>query len=204
MKNPWEEISLADYEGHMGQSSVMQLQALSQIMKEQFSSCPAKTVMVLGVAGGNGLEHIAAFDKVIGVDINPDYLQICGERFSRLGNQLELVCADLTQPACTLPHADLVVANLFIEYIGYAHFQRAIQQIGPQRVSCVIQKNTDHSFVSPSPYAAAFRQLGQVHCQIQEQELIDTMKAAFYQTVFKKERALPNGKALLRLDFQRQ
>ncbi len=58
MKNPWEEIELSDYENHMKSDSVMQLQALNVMMKRQLNRYPVKTVMVLGVAGGNGLEHI--------------------------------------------------------------------------------------------------------------------------------------------------
>lgn len=38
MHNPWEDIDLNDYEGHMSLDSVYQLQVLSQIMKEQFYS----------------------------------------------------------------------------------------------------------------------------------------------------------------------
>ena len=56
MKNPWEEISLDDYERHMGLGSVMQLQAMNGMMKNQFEDYPVKSAMVLGVAGGgNGL-----------------------------------------------------------------------------------------------------------------------------------------------------
>ena len=35
-KNPWEEISLSDYENHMKLDSVMQLQAMNEMMKDQF------------------------------------------------------------------------------------------------------------------------------------------------------------------------
>ena len=51
MSNPWEEISLDDYEKHMSLDSVRQLQALDSIMKEQFSAYPVETAAVLGVAG---------------------------------------------------------------------------------------------------------------------------------------------------------
>ena len=58
MVNPWEEISLSDYENHMKLSSVMQLQSLNQMMKQQFNTYPVTSIMILGIAGGNGLEHI--------------------------------------------------------------------------------------------------------------------------------------------------
>lgn len=53
MSNPWEEVSLNDYENHMSLDSVKQLQTMNSIMKEQFDAYPASTAMVLGVAGGN-------------------------------------------------------------------------------------------------------------------------------------------------------
>ncbi len=50
--NPWEEISLSDYENHMSLDSVKQLQAMNEMMKKQFVSYSVSTAMVLGVAGG--------------------------------------------------------------------------------------------------------------------------------------------------------
>lgn len=40
MSNPWEEISLNDYENHMSLDSVKQLQIMNSIMKEQFEDYP--------------------------------------------------------------------------------------------------------------------------------------------------------------------
>lgn len=63
MKNPWEKIPLIDYENHMKLDSVMQLQVMNEMMKGQFETYPISSVMVLGVAGVNGLEHIEKKDK---------------------------------------------------------------------------------------------------------------------------------------------
>lgn len=70
MKNPWEEISLTDYENHMKLDSVMQLQTLNEMMKGQFETYPVSSVMVLGIAGGNGMEHAAKdkYKKIYGAD----------------------------------------------------------------------------------------------------------------------------------------
>ena len=54
MTNPWEEISLDDYEKHMSLDTVRQLQAMNSIMQEQFAAYPVETAAVLGIAGGNG------------------------------------------------------------------------------------------------------------------------------------------------------
>lgn len=83
MKNPWTEIDLSDYENHMSLESVRQLQTMSTIMKTQFYKYPIETVIVLGIAGGNGLEHIdpGKFKKVYGIDINSEYLKECEARY---------------------------------------------------------------------------------------------------------------------------
>lgn len=86
MNNPWREIDLKAYENHMSLNSVFQLQTLNKMMKDQFYSYPVTSVMILGVAGGNGLEHIdrRVIDKVYGLDINKDYLDACVNRYPEL------------------------------------------------------------------------------------------------------------------------
>lgn len=205
MKNPWKKIKLSDYESHMKLASVMQLQSLNIMMKNQFNLYPIKTVMVLGVAGGNGLEHIDTkkVQKVYGIDINHRYLEECAERYKNLDGILECICADLADKNIILPHADMIIANLLIEYIGYECFQNAVIQINPLYVSCVIQINTDDSFVSDSPYIHVFDSLNEVHHKMQEDELITVMKDINYYLIAKKEELLPNGKKLVQLDFRR-
>ena len=206
MPNPWEEISLDDYEKHMSLDSVRQLQALDSIMKEQFSAYPVETAAVLGVAGGNGLEHIATdkFRKVYGIDINADYLRAVSQRYTQLSGVLECLRIDLINEAEKLPQAQLLIANLLIEYIGYGAFQRAILQTAPRYVSCVIQINTDEEqWVSESPYLRAFDRLDAVHHQMEEKALTAAMNKIGYSLILQESYPLPNGKALVRLDFIR-
>lgn len=204
MCNPWEEIDLNDYESHMSLDSVFQLQTMNQMMKEQFYAYPAHSLMILGIAGGNGLEHIdkQVFDRVYGVDINEGYLRACQSRYPELRNVLETIRADLTKDAKALPCADLLIANLFIEYIGYECFQNAVKQAAANYVSCIIQADTDVSFVSDSPYLHAFDRLDEVHSQIEAGALIHAMGEIGYQKAAQEERKLPNGKKLVRIDFR--
>ena len=69
MNNPWHEIRLSDYENHMSLDSVKQLQTMNTM------TYPVCTAMVLGVAGGNGLEHICRkkYKAVYGIDINAEF-----------------------------------------------------------------------------------------------------------------------------------
>lgn len=205
MKNPWEEISLADYENHMKLASVMQLQAMNEMMKNQFNSYPVSSVMILGVAGGNGLGHISKdkFSKVYGVDVNAAYLKEVIRRYPDLEGVLECLCINLLNESDKLPQADMIIANLLIEYIGYSCFQKAIRCANPKYVSCIIQINAENSWVSNSPYLHVFDGLEQVHHQMEEKALENAMIEIGYHAINMLEHMLPNGKKLVQLDFER-
>ncbi|MBR4083182.1 MAG: methyltransferase type 11 [Lachnospiraceae bacterium] len=203
MANPWEKIELSDYENHMSLESVYQLQVLNKMMGEQFEAYDIDTIMILGIAGGNGLEHIdkSKIKKVYGVDVNQDFLAECKKRYGALGDVLETIGADLLDNNLQLPHSGLLVANLLVEYIGYECFQRVVGLVKPFYVSCIIQINTGESFVSDSPYVHAFDCLEEVHHQMDEKNLTDCMSQIGYELKQTTEQILPNGKKLVRLDF---
>lgn len=205
MKNPWEEIQLTDYESHMKLDSVMQLQAMNEMMKDQFSIYPISSIMILGIAGGNGLEHIQKekFKRVYGVDINSSYLQAVIQRYPDLNGLLECLCIDLIDETNKLPKADMIIANLLIEYIGYECFQKAVRQVNPKYVSCIIQINIEDNWVSDSPYLHVFDGLEQVHHQMEAHALENTMLEIGYHAINTLEHMLPNGKKLVQIDFER-
>ena len=204
--NPWKTISLSDYENHMSLDSVRQLQTMDSLMKQQFEAYPVYTAMVLGVAGGNGLGHVSRdkFKRVYGVDINAEYLTQTQRRYPQLSGVLECVQLDLVNECEKLPKAQLVIANLLIEYIGYEAFKKALQKISPEYVSCVIQINTDtKNWVSDSPYLHAFDRLDEVHHQMEETVLENALVETGYHKILNSCEELPNGKALVRLDFEK-
>lgn len=203
MANPWEEISLSDYENHMKLDSVMQLQTMNQMMKEQLGSYPVSTAMILGIAGGNGLEHIDVnkFKKVYGVDINEEYLETVQKRYSNISNILDCLQINLVEETDKLPPAELLIANLLIEYIGYDCFKKTVEQVRPAYVSCIIQINTDDGWVSDSPYIHAFDHLDSVHHQMEEKALTQTLTDIGYTLINQSESPLPNGKKMVQLDF---
>lgn len=206
MSNPWEEIDLSAYENHMSLESVYQLQILNKIMKEQFQDYDIDTIMILGIAGGNGLEHINKehIKKVYGVDINQKFLLECKRRNNELGDKFVTICVDLLDDNLQLPCSDLLVANLLVEYIGYECFQKIICLVKLLHISCVIQINIGDSFVSNSPYIHEFDCLEEVHHQMEENDLVDCMSKIDYRMKKTTEQLLPNGKKLVRIDFARQ
>ena len=185
-KNPWEEISLETYEKHMSLDSVKQMQLMNRIMKSQFEDYPVDTVMILGIAGGNGLEHIniKKYKKVYGVDINELYLQETQKRYSNLADILQCLHLDIVCETEKLPQSQLLVANLLIEYIGYDAFVRAVTIINPEYISCVIQINTDEEmWVSDSPYIHAFDGLDEIHHQMESDVLNEKMNSIGFKLI---------------------
>lgn len=203
MDNPWKDINLSDYESHMALASVQQLQAMNQMMKGQLNQYDIQSVMILGIAGGNGLEHVdkEKLNRVYGVDINAEYLTATEKRYVELADILKCLCVDLISEVEKLPKADMLIANLLIEYIGYKCFQNVVKVTNPQYVSCIIQINEDESFVSDSPYLHVFDGLERVHHQMVEQELQNSMDVIDYHLIQILEYPLPNGKKLVQLDF---
>ena len=162
--------------------------------------------MVLGVAGGNGLEHVdpARIRTVYGVDLNRDYLAACARRYPALSNTLVCLEADLTAGNPAMPKADLVIANLLVEYIGYSCFQRVLIRAEPDAVSCAVQVNTGEDYVSESPYLHAFDHLEEVHHIIDSSGLTVAMTEIGYRLTLRTSCPLPNGKHLLRLDYEKR
>ena len=205
MSNPWEEIPLEYYEKHMRLASVMQLQTMNEMMKGQFYAYPVSNIMILGIAGGNGLEHIRKdkFKKVYGVDVNSAYLEEVIRRYPYLKGTLECLNVNLIERADILPRSDMIIANLLVEYIGYECFQEVIKYVSPQFISCIIQINIEDNWVSDSPYLHVFDGLEQVHHQMEERELEKAMTEIGYHTIKTLERLLPNGKKLIQIDFEK-
>ena len=201
--NPWELIDLNDYEEHMKLGEVRQLQTLGEIMKIQLTEADVKTAAVLGVAGGNGLEHVDTHKLrcVYGIDINDTFLTVCEQRHPQLKGVLRVMKLNLCDEGCTLPDAELFIANLFIEYVGVAVFARHMGKAAPKIISCVIQCNGDAPFVSHSPYQEKLMTLSAVHSDVDADKLTAALADAGYRLRLTETYPLPNGKRLIRLDY---
>ncbi|WP_052011868.1 hypothetical protein [Youngiibacter fragilis] len=85
--------------------------------------------------------------------------------------------SDLSDIENGLPAADMIVANLFIEYIGIDTFTEQPSKNNPTYVSCVIQKNPNVSFVSDSHYAEALNGIESLHRDIKNDSLVKSMSS---------------------------
>lgn len=207
MENPWEKIDLNIYETHMASNNVFQLQTLNRITKGQINDYIHTRVLILGVAGGNGLEHIdlSSTEKVVGIDINSHYLNICKKRYPQLSNILELACCDLNNRDIVLPYSDIMICNLIIEYIGVNKFIDLIKNNKEKVniISIVIQKNHSNDFVSNSKFTSSLELLETIHHNIDEEILLNQFLKIGFKCMNKTSFPLPNGKEFTRMDFNR-
>ncbi|NCB64490.1 MAG: DUF1565 domain-containing protein [Clostridia bacterium] len=139
-------------------------------------------------------------DRVVGVDVNQDYLDACKQRHAHLGDKLATVRADLTKPCPELGTAELLIADLFIEYIGIVAFVARVKECAPKTLCCVIQKNVSAAFVSTSPYMQALSGIGALHRDIEETELVSALAEIGYMVVHREEVPLKNGKMFVGLE----
>lgn len=201
--NPWKDVPLYVYENHMRLDTVAQLQALDALYAQRLAAYPVSSIAFWGIAGGNGLGHIdpARYDAVYGVDVNEAYLDACRDRYPELAGILTLIAADLSQPV-ELPYAELVFADLLIEYIGISAFAAQVEACKPRLLCCTIQQNLAQSFVSPSPYADALAGIGKLHTDVEEDPLTNSLGALGYRLLYRSAIPLVNGKQFIRLDYQ--
>lgn len=117
--NPWTVVPAADYERHMGPEGVDQAGTLSAILQEVYLATQPDRMLVLGCTTGNGLEHVnpAVTKRVVGVDVNLQYLGIARQRFFHLGPRLELFCSEAEKFRAQPGSFDLVHAALIFEYL---------------------------------------------------------------------------------------
>jgi SAM-dependent methyltransferase len=119
MRNPWLAIPAADYEGHMGMDTVRQLQALAEVFATVLAEVRPRRLAVPGCTTGNGLEHVRpkVTDRVVGVDLNLEYLHLLRRRFAGRLPGLATVAADLRRPVLRPGAFDLVHCALTLEYL---------------------------------------------------------------------------------------
>ncbi|MCK9211519.1 MAG: class I SAM-dependent methyltransferase [Ignavibacteriaceae bacterium] len=157
--NPWLEIPLADYEAHMSMASIAQAQYISRVLAGIVQDVRPSSVAIIGCSGGNGFDQLPTdiVKRVVGVEINPHYIEIARERYMYHFNRLELICQDFQTSACSFKPVDLVFAALIFEYVDYITGLTSIKKFIKHGgfLSVILQlPNETISAVSPSPYSS--------------------------------------------------
>lgn len=147
--NPWLSIPASDYEAHMDSQSVGQLTVLNRLFKDVLHDVQPRYLAVLGCGTGNGFEHINTqiTEKVLGIDINPEYLAITRRRYGNKLSGLELICSDLCAVSCPDYTYDLIHAALIFEYIEIEKTLKLVSRWLTKRgvLSVVLQLHSGNS-----------------------------------------------------------
>jgi hypothetical protein len=198
MSNPWLAIALHDYEGHMSSENVLQLEALSDLFKRALDLCQPRSVAVLGVAGGNGLERIdsTTTKRIVALDINARYLETVAKRYGSLPG-LELCCADLAAEQLSLAPVELVYAALVFEHAGVGRcLENALSLVAPGgKLSVVLQLPSDaEQNVTPTRYSS-MQALRDGFALVDVSQFLLELKEKGFQFIHQEHRPLPARKA---------
>jgi len=157
MSNPWLNIPLSDYEAHMALPTVGQLGLLADVFAATIARHPCQSVALLGCAGGNGLDRIRpnALKRVVGIDINPDFISRVRERYNGIAPTLELFAGDVEKDMFAFAPVDLVFAALIFEYVSAGPTLDRIRSMvtaGGLLVAILQLPSADSGPVTASPY----------------------------------------------------
>jgi len=158
MSNPWLQVPLADYERHMAFPGIEQAQMLAEIFDGVLRQFLPRSVAVLGCAGGNGFDRIpASVSRVVGVDINPNYLATAEARFQGRFGSVELFVGDVERDEIAFAPVELVFAGLVLEYVNVEPAiarTRSMTTANGRLVTVLQLPGNGARRVSPSPFSS--------------------------------------------------
>jgi SAM-dependent methyltransferase len=200
--NPWLNIPYTDYERHMADPGVGQLKLLNEIIAGKVKQYEPKTVAVFGSCTGNGFEHFRNTELLYAIDINPDYLEICRQRFNHYGSSLRCVAADIdgNELSITPGSVNLIICHLLLEYVDA---KKALDKIGRimspgGTLNIVIQENRKEGFVSGTGIIS-LSPLSAFGKPVDEKLFIENHT---FRVVGIEEYELPNGKVFKSFDLK--
>ena len=156
MNNPWLNVPLADYEGHMTLPGIEQASLLADIFGGFIAEFSPSSVAVIGCTGGNGFEKIPpSVSRVVGVDINPHFIDETSTRFKDRIQNLELIAGDIQSPEVSFAPVDLIFLGLVLEYVDADSVMAKMPSMltAHGHIITVLQMPTSgQQQISPSPF----------------------------------------------------
>ncbi|RUQ30733.1 MAG: class I SAM-dependent methyltransferase [Candidatus Competibacteraceae bacterium] len=135
---------------------VGQSQLLSQLLGEVIASYKPSSIALFGCAGGNGLERISSISvkRVVGIDINQQYLEHTAARYRDHIPRLDLFAGDLGVDQFVFDPVELIFAGLIFKYVETTKLlkQALSMLISGGRLVSVVQLPSPIEDVTPSPY----------------------------------------------------
>jgi SAM-dependent methyltransferase len=185
----------------IGQASMIADQLVALV--EKF--CPS-SVAVIGCAGGNGFDRVASppVERLVGVDINPRYIDLAAARYVGQTRGLELYVGDIQNPQQIFQPVDLIYAALVFEYVDVAQSMRNLARHcvpGGVLATLVQLPHESKSGVTASPYSSLQR-LAPAMQLIAPAELAAHATAARFELEDSSVIASPGGKLFAALFFR--
>lgn len=202
MPSAWLTTPLEVYEGHVELPDVGQAAAIRRILEDSILRHRPASLLYLGCAGGNGLEAAAGL-RVLGLDLNPGYVEAARRRYP----DAEFRVCDLNRELPVFAPVQMAFGALVFEYLtnpGEA-LQRLTGRIlqGGRLVIPLLQAPPDVPAVLPSPYLATLSPLGNEFRTIDPEPFAAGAAAAGFLLDSREEVPLPSGKRFVILDFLR-
>jgi ubiquinone/menaquinone biosynthesis C-methylase UbiE len=159
MRNPWLDIPLGDYEAHMALPAIGQAPLIADQLDILVRTYGPSSVAILGCAGGNGFERLVdtSVSRVVGVDINLQYIEEARQRYAGRVPGLEWVVGDIQTASGLFEPVDFIYAALVFEYIDVARSMSFLQRhCKPKGVLAVLSQVPHETLpeVTPSPYTS--------------------------------------------------
>ena len=181
----------------MSSAEIGQSGTLSELFAEAVRRCRPSSVAVLGVAGGNGLDHIdsSITTRVVGLDLCPQYLEAVRQRHSRLPG-LELHCVDLSAQLAGLEPAQLVHAALIFEHAGvHRCLENTVSLVAPGgALSVVLQLPAESGQAAVTSRFSSIENLGPHFSVISPEWLCESLAGRGFRLIHQSIRPLPAGK----------
>lgn len=204
MKSAWLSTELETYERHVELESVGQAAAIREAIAGAVSRYNPESFLYLGCAGGNGLESIGEA-KVLGFDLNEDYLAMARERWNHLPGA-QFICCDLNGELPKMGTFDLAFGALVFEYIS--DLCGLIRQLSccvhGRLVVLLLATREGAPAVSDSPYREALQAVGREFRFLSAERFIESAVAAGFVLELRDEIPLPAGKHFVSITLQRR
>ncbi len=198
MSNPWLTIPLKDYEGHMALPEVGQAEMLASEFEVLLKNDAPKTVALVGCAGGNGFAQAAEANvtRLVGIDINENYVEDARSRYADIIPGLELHCADIAGDMPDLEAVDLVYAALVFEYVDVPAALRNLAKLCRPKglLAALVQlPKQGADAVTPSSFTS-LKELNSIVRLVPPNELSERAEAAGFTCLSQRTITLQSGK----------
>jgi hypothetical protein len=198
MRSPWLDIPLADYEGHMALPGVGQAEMLATQFARLLAAWTPQSAAVIGCAGGNGFDRVrvAVTKRLVGIDINPQYIQELAYRYAAKIPGLELYVRDIQEPLGAIKPVQLIYAALVMEYVEPV---AALRNLGalcdPDAILATVLQLPAHApLIADSPFSRLQQLAPAIHLVAPEQ-LAAEAEAQGFALQATRQLSLSSGKA---------